>query len=125
MGHFRGMLENVSTLDPEQAANQLNPLLIKSETVETAYKIMRDLFVFTNKRLLVVDKHGVTGKKVSCHSVPYPNISHFSVESEGNYDTEAELKVWVSGSGEPVVSKKFEDWETLNQVQRHLASACM
>lgn len=32
---------------------------------------MRDMFIFTNKRLVLVDKQGLTGKKVEYHSVPY------------------------------------------------------
>ena len=39
----------------------------------------------------LVDKQGVTGRKVQYHSVPYKSITHFSVETAGTFDLDAEL----------------------------------
>jgi len=55
--------------------------------------LIRALFVFTNKRLILVDKQGLTGNKVEYHSLPYRIITHFSVETAGHFDLDAELKV--------------------------------
>lgn len=54
-----------------------------------AYQLVRDSFLFTNKRLILVDKQGITGKKVEYHSILYKSISHFAVETSGNSDPEA------------------------------------
>ena len=42
-----------------------------------AFSLIRDLIVFTEFRLILVDKQGVTGKKTSYKSLPYRSISRF------------------------------------------------
>ena len=44
--------------------------------------------------MIIVDKQGVTGKKVEYKSIPYKSISRFSVETSGHFDLDAELKIW-------------------------------
>ena len=60
--------------------------------VEHAYQLIRDYFVFTDKRFVLVDKQGVTGSKVEYHSIPYKGITHFSIETAGTFDLDASLK---------------------------------
>ena len=36
--------------------------MLDDEKVEHAYKLIRDLIVFTNRRLILVDKQGISGK---------------------------------------------------------------
>ena len=62
------------------------------EQVTLAFSLIRDLIVFTEFRLILVDKQGVTGKKTSYKSLPYRSISRFSVETSGHFDLDAELK---------------------------------
>ena len=83
--------------------------------------MIRDLFVFTNKRLILVDKQGLTGNKVEYHSLPYRTITHSSVETAGHFDLDAELKVWISGNHVPI-QKRFNKNLNIYQVQSVLAS---
>lgn len=43
--------------------NDVQDMLIKGETAVHAYKTIRDVAIFTNKRLIVRDAQGITGKK--------------------------------------------------------------
>jgi Protein of unknown function (DUF1696). len=43
--------------------NDVSSLLVSGETPVCAYKTIRDVAVFTNKRLIVRDAEGLTGKK--------------------------------------------------------------
>lgn len=70
----------------------MKDVLITGETVSLAFKLVRDLIVFTDFRLILVDKQGMTGKKVEYKSIPYRSISRFSVETSGHFDLDAELK---------------------------------
>jgi len=99
---FNALLGNASELDVQKLENEFANIIIDGEQIERAFKIFRDLFVFTNKRLILVDKQGFTGKKVEYHSYPYKSITHFAVETAGNFDTDAEIKIWISGNHEPV-----------------------
>ncbi|NLY78572.1 MAG: PH domain-containing protein, partial [Lysinibacillus sp.] len=74
MGLFDGLMGNASEVDVGKVSEELKEILIPSEKVEHAYKVIRDMFVFTNKRLILVDKQGMTGKKVEYHSIPYHSI---------------------------------------------------
>ncbi|MDH2452769.1 PH domain-containing protein [Priestia megaterium] len=121
MGILDGLLGNASEADIRGTEKDLQNILIANERVEQAYKVIRDLMVFTTKRLIIVDKQGVTGKKTDYHSIPYKTITHFSVETAGTFDLEAELNIWVSGSSAPI-SKEFRKDKNIYDVQKVLAS---
>jgi hypothetical protein len=95
-------------------------ILGKTERFEKAYKLIRDLFIFTDKRLILVDKQGLSGKKVEIHSYPYKSITHFSIETAGTFDMDAELKIWISGSALPV-QKKFNKSLNIYELQSVLS----
>ena len=74
-------------------------LLLADEQVIGAYKAMRDGVVFTNKRVIVVNVQGITGKKKDYTSLPYSKIAAFSVETAGSFDLDSELELYFSGLG--------------------------
>lgn len=121
MGILDGLLGNASEADIRGTEKDLQNILIANERVEQAYKVIRDLMVFTTKRLIIVDKQGVTGKKTDYHSIPYKTITHFSVETAGTFDLDAELNIWVSGSS-ALISKEFRKDKSIYDVQKVLAS---
>ncbi|WP_121614753.1 PH domain-containing protein [Virgibacillus halodenitrificans] len=124
MGFLSGLMDNASTADKGQTQKDLENLLVKEEVVDVAFKLVRDLIVFTDKRLILVDKQGMTGKKVEYHSVPYKSISHFSVETAGHFDLDAELKIWISSSLEPSITKQFKKDNSIYDIQKVLATVC-
>ena len=102
MGLFDALLGNASEIDTKALESDVAPLLIDGEHIGHAYKLIRDLIVFTNKRLILVDKQGVTGKKQEILSIPYGSIVKFSKENAGRMDRDAEVKVWVRGDATPL-----------------------
>lgn len=121
MGLLDGMLGNASKIDPQTIQQEFAQILAPGEKVEHAYQLLRDYFVFTDKRFVLVDKQGLTGSKVSYHSIPYRSITHFSVETAGTFDLDAELKIWISGTAVPV-QKQFNKRLSIYEVQAVLAS---
>lgn len=75
------------------------------------------MFVFTNKRLILVNKQGVTGSKMEILTIPYNKITKFSKESAGHFDVDAELKLWIGSETEPLV-KEFKAGDNINEVYR-------
>jgi len=120
MSILNALMGNANTVDAGSVAGELADYLVPGERVEHAYKLVRDMIVFTDKRLLLVDKQGVTGRKTEFHSLPYAKISHFSVETAGSLDLESELKVFVSGGA--VFQRTFGRGVNIADVQRVLAS---
>lgn len=86
----------------EKLAEHFAPLLAPDEQLQRAFGLIRDLIVFTDRRLIFVDKQGLTGSKIEYLSVPYRSIVMFSLETAGHFDLEAELKIWVSGQAAPL-----------------------
>jgi len=120
MGLFDGLMGNASEVNIAEVQNELGHILAKNERMEKAYKLIRDMFIFTDKRLILIDKQGLTGKKVEFHSIPYKSITHFSIETAGNFDWDAELKIYVSGSQMPI-QKQFNKNLNIYEVQSVLA----
>lgn len=111
-------------MNKEEVKKELNPILTEQEEVEAAFKLIRDLIAFTDKRLTLVDKQGLTGKKVEYHSYPYKSISHFSVETAGRFDFDAELKIWISSAESSAIDKQFRKDDSIYDIQKILATVC-
>jgi len=120
MGLLDGLMGNASEIEPSGIEADFARVLSPDERIEKAYQLIRDLFVFTNKRLILVDRQGLTGNKVEYHSLPYRSITHFSVETAGHFDLDAELKIWISGSPLPI-EKRFNKQLNIYDVQSVLA----
>lgn len=120
MGLLDGLLGNASKVDPATVQNDFARIMIDGETIEHAYVLIRDQFIFTNRRLILVDKQGLTGSKVEYRSIPYKSIVHFSIETAGSFDLDAELKIVLSGGG--LLQKTFNKKLSIYEVQQVLAS---
>jgi hypothetical protein len=94
---------------------------IDNEEIELGFKLLRDTFIFTSKRLIIVDIQGLTGSKTEYVSVAYKSISRFSVETAGTFDLDAELKIWISSEPLPSIRKKFNKSVNVFEVQKVLA----
>lgn len=121
MGLMDGIIGNASKVDPAKIQQEFAQLLAPGESVQHAYQLVRDYFVFTDKRFVLVDKQGFTGSKVEYHSIPYRSITHFSIETAGTFDLDAELKIWISGAANPI-QKRFNKRLNIYEVQSVLAS---
>lgn len=121
MGLLDGLLGNASEVNLPEVQREYSNILAENENIERAYRLIRDMFIFTNKRLILIDKQGVTGKKVEYHSIPYKSITHFSIETAGHFDLDAELKIWLSGKAEPI-EKQFNKSLNIYALQSILAT---
>ena len=121
MGLLDGMLGNASKIDASKIQAEFSQILAPGEKVEHAYQLIRDYFVLTDKRFVLVDKQGMTGSKVEYHSIPYRSITHFSIETAGAFDLDAELKIWIAGKQLPV-QRQFNKRLSIYEAQSVLAS---
>lgn len=105
MGLLDTLLGHAGTKSADKVNEDFAPLLAPGEAVVRAFGEIRDLIVFTDRRLILVDKQGVTGRKTEFLSLPYRSIVMFSLETAGHFDLEAELRLWVSGQPNPIVRR--------------------
>ncbi len=121
MGFLSGLLGNATEANTEQIQKKYSEVFIPGEEVQAAFILIRDTFIFTDKRLILIDVQGTSGKKVEYMSVPYKSIKYFSVETAGTFDRDAELKIWVSNSHGPTISKEIKKGIDVVGLQRTLA----
>ena len=120
MGLLDGLIGNASKVDPAKMQEEFERILADGERIEVAYQLIRDSFLFTNRRLILVDRQGLTGSKVEYHSIPYRSITHFTVETGGHFDLDAELKIWITGAEQPL-QKQFNRRLSIYELQSVLA----
>ncbi|HLQ98371.1 MAG TPA: PH domain-containing protein [Candidatus Dormibacteraeota bacterium] len=78
-------------------SDDMKKFLSDKEEVQFCVKTVRDIAVFTDKRILIADKQGITGKKVEYYSIPFKNIITYSIETAGRLDLDSEIKLTLSG----------------------------
>jgi hypothetical protein len=121
MGLFSALLGNAGAVNQDELTAKYGQLLTDTETIELGFKLIRDLFIFTNKRLILIEKQGITGSKVEYKSIVYKSVSRFSIETAGTFDLDAELKIWISSEVQPSICKKFNKSVNVYDVQKVLA----
>jgi hypothetical protein len=121
MGFLDGLMGNATEVSLEDVQEELAPILGDNERIERAFKVIRDMYIFTSGRLLIIDKQGMTGKKVDYLSLPYGSIKAFSVETAGHFDLDSELTLHVSGLHEPV-KKELKKGSDVVGIQKLLAN---
>jgi hypothetical protein len=102
MGLLDTLLGHAGEKDIDALREEFAPLLAQGETLQRAFGFVRDLIVFTDRRMIIVDKQGMTGKKTRYLSIPYRAIVMYSVETAGHFDLDSDLSIWVSGQPEAI-----------------------
>jgi hypothetical protein len=120
MGLLSGILGNAGVVDREKLQFEYGKLLAEGEAIEVGFKVLRDTFVFTDRRLILVDVQGMTGKKVGYLSIPYGKITKYSIETAGHFDLDAELKLWI-GSDPTPIAKRFNKKVSIYDLQAVLS----
>ena len=120
MGIFNAILGNASEVNIENISKEFEPILIDGESIEKAYKVVKDMFIFTNKRLILIEKQ-LVGTKVDYLSIPYFSIKKFSKESAGILDLDAELKIWLKSEDLPIIKQFGKGGNNINEVYRLLS----
>lgn len=121
MGIFSALLGNAGSVNQEDLLKKYGQLLTNGEEIEMGFKLIRDTFIFTNKRLILVNVQGITGSKTEYKSISYKSITRFSVETAGTFELDAELKVWISSEQQPSIVKQFNKSVNVYEVQKVLA----
>ncbi len=105
MGIIDSLLGHAGETPVAKIEADLAPMLAEGERLHAAFAFVRDMIVFTDRRLIVVNKQGVTAKKVEYRSIPYRSIVMHSLETAGHFDLEADFNLWLSGQPQPIAFK--------------------
>lgn len=93
-------LLNLKEISISGLRKEITDFLKRDENIVQAFQTVRDQVVFTNKRVLVVNVQGITGKKVSYFSYPYSKVQYFGIETAGLLDIDSELVLVFSNGAQ-------------------------
>lgn len=58
-----GFAGNLSEVSPESLMQEFGMYLMDGETITTGFKLIRDVVIVTNRRIIDFDKQGTTGRQ--------------------------------------------------------------
>jgi hypothetical protein len=99
-----------------EAPKEIEQILVEGEEIKAAYKTLRDVAVVTNKRIIIADKQGITGKKVEVYTIPFKSVIMYSSENAGIIDFNAELELWTRAGNFKLQLKKGIDIRKLDRL---------
>lgn len=118
MSIIDGMMGVTLELPEEQMRELVREYLLPEERIEKGYQIVRDLIFFTDKRIIIVNHQGLTGKKIEYQMIPYKSINRYIIETPGSLDTDYSVKLFISGNIEPLEKqfRKTVNIQELNEI---------
>lgn len=119
MGILDALMGNASEVDLKSVEKLTSEILIEGEVIEKAFSVFKNKWLFTSKRLLIINSF-VGSPKTEYMSIPYRSIVRYEVESAGTFDSDCELKIWVSGSSSPI-EQEFSRGTNIKEIQRLLS----
>lgn len=112
---MQGMAGNLNEMTPESLMQEYGAYLMEGETIKTGFKLIRDVVLFTDKRIIDFDKQGATGQKMRVDSINLSSIIHVSAETAGFGVDDSEINVqyitspyFKANAGVSIAEKKFE-----------------
>jgi hypothetical protein len=112
---LQGMMGNLSEITPEKLTNDYGMYLMEGEAIHAGFVLIRDVVIFTDKRIIDLDRQGMTGQKVRVNSIYLDSILYVSAETAGFGMDDSELNIeyisspyFRAASGVSISSRKFE-----------------
>lgn len=87
----QGVLNNYSEVSVEQLQQEYGMYLMDGETISVGFKLIRDVLIFTDKRIIFTDKQGATGTKMRIESINLFSIVDVTMETAGFGFDDSEL----------------------------------
>jgi len=109
----QGALGNYSEQSPRELQQEYGDYLFESETIDMGYQLLRDAILFTNLRIIFIDKQGTTGKKISFKSIYLDSIVNVEMETAGQFD-DSEITItyllnaYQKSNNEKLQTRQFE-----------------
>lgn len=88
-----GLFGNFSEMTVQDLERQYGGYLMPQEKVEMGFRLVRDTFVVTDERILLIDHQGVTGKKTRIASIHLDSIVEVTMETAGTGFDDSELTI--------------------------------
>nr|WP_320024700.1 PH domain-containing protein [uncultured Acetobacterium sp.] len=92
-GLVQGAMGNAVEVSAEELSNEYSKYLFEGEIIQNGFKLIRDVIIFTDIRIIFVDKQGASGKKTSFKSIYLSHIIDVKMETAGSGLDDSEITV--------------------------------
>ena len=93
MGILNALAGNLQQVGNDQLAQQYGQFLFDGEQIQSGYQLIRDAVVFTNMRIIFVDKQGATGAKARYRTIHLDSIVDVEAETAGAVADDSEINI--------------------------------
>ncbi|MBC7406672.1 MAG: PH domain-containing protein [Candidatus Parcubacteria bacterium] len=120
MSTINNLFGSASQIAGQEVLPLIADFVVEGEQILIAYKLWRDMIIFTTERLILVDVQGLTGSKVSFESIPYSTIKRFKMENAGTLDMDCEITLTLQGGA--IYPLKFGRGTNLKPIYKYLST---
>lgn len=119
-GILNGLFGNYSELPIRELASQYGAYLMSGEQIRTGFRLIRDTFIVSDRRIILIDHQGVTGKKTRVASIDLDSIYEVTMETAGTGFDDSELTIhyitspYFKSNNVKTASYKFEFGKKFN-----------
>lgn len=93
MSLLSGLFGNYSEIPVRELQQQYGAYLMPQENIHMGFRLVRDTFILTNRRLILIDHQGVTGKKTRVASIDLDAIYDVTMETAGTGFDDSEITI--------------------------------
>lgn len=88
-----GAAGNLNEMSPEALMQEYGAYLMTNEKINVGFKLVRDVVLITDKRIIDFDKQGATGQKMRVDSINLSSVIHVSAETSGFGLDDSEINI--------------------------------
>ena len=112
---LQGAMGNMSEVTPEKLTQDYGMYLMDGEVIKMGFILLRDVVIFTDRRILDFDKQGTTGQKARVSSIYLDSVINVSAETAGFGFDDSEINIdyiatpyYRCSGGVAISQRKFE-----------------
>jgi hypothetical protein len=87
---------------PAADAAGLTAHLVSGEAVDAAFVAPTGVILFTDRRILLVQREHLLEARIETSSYPYRAVRHFSIQEGEAAESRSTLRIWLSDEPQPL-----------------------
>lgn len=91
-------VDNIAAADSQGLTGRLLP----DEQVHQAFRSQTTIVLFTDRRILTIQRHTLLSERLETSSFSYRSVQHFAVLESGEGEGRSEIRIWLGADPHPL-----------------------
>ncbi|HYW14732.1 MAG TPA: PH domain-containing protein [Allosphingosinicella sp.] len=87
---------------PAADAARLTPHLVAGETVHAAFVAPTGVILFSDRRIILVQREHLLEARIETSSWPYRTVRHFSIQEGEATESRSTIRIWLGDEPQPL-----------------------